>query len=246
MVNVSMDMVVYYLREKLVNIKWRLENEENTSSYQKLFRATLATTMATGVLVAAVPTHTEAAKSFPDVKPTHHFYEAVLDLTERGVINGYDNGTFRPGENISRAHAAKIMALALELDTVNVVDPGFKDIKKNHPYYGHIAALVNAGIIKGYEDNTFRPQGNLTRAHVAQMLVLGYELEEENLSNLPFKDINNKQWFANYIQTLYSNEITTGTTATTFSPNAFVTRGQVASFINRSEKVAQKKGAESH
>ena len=84
----------------------------------------------------------------------------------------------------------------------------------------------------------------MTRAHVAQMLVLGYELEEENLANLPFKDINNKQWFANYIQTLFSNEITTGTTATTFSPNAFVTRGQVASFINRSEKVAQKKGAE--
>ena len=67
--------------------------------------------MATGVLVAAVPTQAEAAKSFPDVKPTHHFYEAVLNLTERGVINGYDNGTFRPGENISRAHAAKIMAL---------------------------------------------------------------------------------------------------------------------------------------
>ena len=153
--------------------------KKRTSSYQKLFRATLATTMATGVLVAAVPTHTEAAKSFPDVKPTHHFYEAVLDLTERGVINGYDNGTFRPGENISRAHAAKIMALALELDTENVVDPGFKDIPKTHPYYGHIAALVNAGIIKGYEDNTFRPQGNLTRAHIAQMLVLGYELEEE-------------------------------------------------------------------
>src|SRR5690606_38073392 len=98
---------------------------------------------------------------------------------------------------------------------------------------------VNAGIIKGYEDNTFRPQGNLTRAHVAQMLVLGYELEEENLSNLPFKDINKKQWFANYIQTLYANEITTGTTPTTFSPNAFVTRGQVASFLNRSEKFAQ-------
>ena len=215
-----------------------------TSSYQKLFRATLATTMATGVLVAAVPAHTEAAKSFPDVKPTHHFYEAVLNLTERGVINGYDNGTFRPGENISREHAAKIMALALNLDTENVVDPGFKDIQKNHPYYGHIAALVNAGIIKGYEDNTFRPKGKLTRAHVAQMLVLGYDFEEEKLSNLPFNDINDKQWFANYIQTLFSNEITTGTTPTTFSPNAFVTRGQVASFIHRSELATTQKGAE--
>ncbi|WP_432363787.1 S-layer homology domain-containing protein [Sporosarcina sp. UB5] len=213
-------------------------------TYQKLFRATLATTVATGALVAAVPAYTNAAEvSFSDVKETHHFYESVMSLTARGVINGYEDGTYRPGENISRAHAAKIMALALNLDTENVKDPGFKDVKKDYPYYGHIAALVEAGIIKGYEDGTFRPNGNLTRAHIAQMLVLGFEFEEETLSNLPFTDVNDKQWFANHIQTLYSNEITTGTSTTTFSPNAFVTRGQVASFIYRSE-LAQTKGVE--
>jgi len=218
------------------------------STYQKLFRASLATTVATGALVAAVPTFTQAAvtkgTSFSDVKDTHQFYEAIMSLTSRGVINGYEDSTYKPGQQISRAHAAKIMALALGLDTKNVVDPGFKDVKKNHPYYGHIAALVNAGVIKGYEDNTFKPTGNLTRAHVAQMLVLGYKLEENKLSNLPFKDINEKQWFANHIQTLFSNKITSGTTATTFSPNAFVTRGQVASFIFKSESATKQKGSE--
>jgi len=220
----------------------------NKSNYQKLFRATLATTVATGAFVAAVPTFTQAevtkGTSFSDVKDTHQFYEAIMSLTSRGVINGYEDGTYKPGQQISRAHAAKIMALALGLDTKNVVDPGFKDVKKDHPYYGHIAALVNAGIIKGYEDKTFKPTGNLTRAHVAQMLVLGYKLEEDKLSNLPFKDINEKQWFANHIQTLFSNKITSGTTATTFSPNAFVTRGQVASFIFKSEAATKQKGSE--
>ncbi|MBO0589155.1 S-layer homology domain-containing protein [Sporosarcina sp. E16_8] len=213
------------------------------STYQKLFRASLATTVATGALVAAVPTFTQAATtkgtSFSDVKDTHQFYEAISSLTSRSIINGYEDGTYKPGQQISRAHAAKIMALALNLDTKNVVDPGFKDVKKDHPYYGHIAALVNAGIIKGYEDKTFKPTGNLTRAHVAQMLVLGFKLEEDKLSNLPFKDVNNKQWFANHIQTLFSNKITSGTTATTFSPNAFVTRGQVASFIFKSESATK-------
>ncbi|MBO0602563.1 S-layer homology domain-containing protein [Sporosarcina sp. E16_3] len=213
------------------------------STYQKLFKASLATTVATGAFVAAVPTFAQAevAKdvSFKDVKDTHQFYEAIKSLTSRGVISGYEDGTYKPGQQISRAHAAKIMALALNLDTENVVDPGFKDVKKGSPYYGHIAALVQAGIIKGYEDNTFKPAGNLTRAHVAQMLVLGFKLEEEKLSNLPFKDVNNKQWFANHIQTLFSNKITAGTTATTFSPNAFVTRGQVASFIFKSEAVTK-------
>lgn len=211
-------------------------------SYQKLFRATLATTVATGALVAAVPTFTQAAeaKAFSDVKVTHHFYEPVKELTSRGVIDGYLDGTFRPGGHISREHAAKIMALALNLDVENVKDPGFKDVSKNSPYYGHIAALVEAGIIKGYEDNTFKPKGNLTRAHMAQMLVLGYKLDAEKFGELPFTDVNDKQWFADHIQTLYKLDITTGTTPTTFSPNAFVTRGQTASFIVRTEKVADK------
>lgn len=222
-----------------------MKNQKST--YQKLFRATLATTIATGAFVAAVPAYSQAegikGASFSDVKQSHQFYEAIKSLTSTGVINGFEDGTYKPGEKISRAHAAKIMALALDLDTKNVVDPGFKDVKKNHPYYGHIAALVNAGIIKGYEDNTFKPTGNLTRAHVAQMLVLGYKLEEKKLSNLPFKDVNDKQWFANYIQTLFANDITSGTTATTFSPNAFVTRGQAASFIFKSKLATPLKGA---
>ena len=117
-------------------------------------------------------------------------------------------------------------------------------MKKDHPYYGHIAALVNAGIIKGYEDKTFKPTGNLTRAHVAQMLVLGFELEEQKFSSLPFKDVNNKQWHANYVQTLYANKITAGTTPTSFSPNAFVTRGQLAAFIINSEAVPKEETPE--
>ncbi|WP_186667747.1 S-layer homology domain-containing protein [Sporosarcina sp. BP05] len=218
------------------------------STYQKLFRATLATTVATGAFVAAVPTFAQAdvAKdiTFKDVKNTHQFYEAIKSLTSRGVINGYTDGTYKPSQEITRAQAAKIMALALDLDTKNVVDPGFKDVKKDNPFYGHIAALVNAGVISGYEDKTFKPTGNLTRAQVAKMIVLGYKLEEEKLSNLPFKDVNEKIWYASYIQTVFSNKITSGTTATTFSPDAIVTRGQVASFIFKSELATEKKGSE--
>lgn len=217
------------------------------SSYQKLFRATLATTVATGALVAAVPAFSVTADakstSFSDVKEGHHFYEGVMNLTARGVINGYTDGTYRPGENITRAQAAKILASALDLDTKNVKDPGFKDVKKGHRFYGEIAALVDAGVIKGFNDGTFRPDGNLTRSQMSQLLVLGFDFEVEKHSNLPFKDVNSGHWFANYIQTLYSNEITAGTTATTFSPDAIVTRGQVAAFVYKSG-LKQSKGIE--
>ncbi|MEK3935693.1 S-layer homology domain-containing protein [Sporosarcina sp. FSL W7-1349] len=205
-------------------------------SYPKVFKATLATAAAAVVTVA--PVHTKAeSPTFTDVRdiPSHHFYEAVMKYTAAEMMSGYPDGTFKPGQNITRQDAAKLLALVLELDTVNVKDPGFTDVRKTSPYYGYIAALVEAGIISGYEDNTFRPAASLTRAQMAKIIVLGFELDDPKTTSLPFKDINNKQWHMEFVRALYANEITTGTTPTTFSPNALVTRGQMASFVFRSE-----------
>ncbi|WP_419961109.1 S-layer homology domain-containing protein [Psychrobacillus sp. BM2] len=213
--------------------------KERRKLRQRTYKAALAMALATGSLVTLSPPNALAAdakeKSFSDVQASQHFYEAVKNLTARGIISGYEDGTFRPSENISRAHAAKIMALALGLDTKNVKNPGFKDVSSSHPNYGAIAALVEAGVLKGYENNTFNPDGNLTRAQMAKMLVKGFKFEEEKYSNLPFDDVKNNEWHANYIQTLFANKITTGKTASKYEPNAYVTRGQAASFIYRTE-----------
>ncbi|KAA0955582.1 S-layer homology domain-containing protein [Sporosarcina sp. ANT_H38] len=213
-------------------------------NYEKIFKAMLATTVAAGAFVAVAPMNTQAANpTFSDVKdiPSHHFYEAVMDFTARGMISGYPDGTFKPGKSITRQDAAKLLALALGLDTKNVQNPGFKDVSKTSPYYGHIAALVEAGIISGYVDNTFKPEASLSRAQMAKMIVLGFEFNETKTVKLPFSDINDKQWHAEFVQELYANEITTGTTPTKFSPNAVVTRGQMASFVFRSEAIVTPK-----
>lgn len=214
------------------------------SKYQKMFKAALATALSTSVLVAASPNATQAEEvkvpTFSDVKntSTNHLYQPVTDLASRGIITGYEDGTFKPYQSINRMHAAKIMALALDLnlDIDKVKDPGFTDINKDHPYYVHIAALVEAGVIKGYKDNTFGPNNTLTRAQMSKMVTLGFDFDQVTLAENPFTDISKDKEVAGFVQTLYSNEITTGTTATTFSPYANVTRGQMASFIFRSEK----------
>ena len=204
----------------------------------RLFKATIATALMTGAVVATGPALTKAeTKTFTDVRdiPTHHFYEAVMKYTAAGMMNGYADGTFKPGQNITRQDAAKLLALVLDLDLEKTDNPNFKDVSKNHPYYKYIAALVEEGIISGYEDNTFRPNDSLTRAQMAKILVLGFELDEMNNVRLPFSDINAKQWHIEFVRSLYGHEITTGTTPTTFSPNAHVTRGQMASFVFRGE-----------
>lgn len=208
--------------------------KNNKKAYSKLFKVALATSVAAGAMVAVAPFNTEAA-GFKDLASTHVHYSSIMDLTDRGVIKGYTDGTFKPEASVTRGQAAKIIALTLGLDTKNVVNPNFKDIKADNEYYGPIAALVAEGIVSGKADGTFAPGEKLTRSQMAKIITLAFGFEEGKLTDTKFKDVKATDWYNGYLQTLLDNEITTGTTPTTFSPYANVKRGQMASFVVRAE-----------
>ena len=192
-------------------------------------------TAATAVLAAsvvAVPT-TEAAQVFPDVPVTNGHYDAINELAARGIVKGFPDGTFKPGQSVTRGQAAKMIAGILGLDTTNVQNPNFKDIKTSFQYYGAIAALVDEGIIDGYEDGTYRPDATLTRGHMAKILNRAFKLTADT-TPAPFTDIATSE-YKNDIEALYDNKVTVGTTATTYSPRQNVTRAQLSSFIIRAE-----------
>ncbi|MBM7648427.1 hypothetical protein JOC78_001369 [Bacillus ectoiniformans] len=202
---------------------------------QKFFYSALSASVAAGALVSFAPqAGAQENTNFTDVKAADHFYEAVKSLNARGVIKGYEDKTFRPYANVTRAQAAKIIAMALNMNTKNVKDPGFKDVPKTDWAYGYVAALANAGIIKGYGDQ-FKPNEPLSRAQMAKIIALSFKLESGKLEKSPFNDVKTSDWYAEFVKPLIEKEITTGTTPTTFSPNKPVLRGQMASFIYRSE-----------
>ena len=200
---------------------------------KKYINAGIASAMAIGSVVAVAPLTTEASVKFPDIKETDHYYNAVISLAERGIIKGYEDGTFKPGHSVTRGQAAKIIAGILKLDTTNVVNPGFKDVPTTNEYYGAIAALANAGIINGYPDGTFGPGKSVKRNHMAKIIAGAFDIEAPVGSTTPFKDLNAE--YSGYITALYVAGITTGKTETTFDGAADVTRGQMASFVVRAE-----------
>ncbi len=206
---------------------------------RKTFLYTLFITWVAGVTIASPSSAHAAVTSFKDVPKSLDHHEAILNLTGRGILQGYEDGTFRPDATLTRAHASKILALSLELDTRNVKDPGFKDLKKNQWYYGYVAALANAGYISGFEDGTFRANAPMTRAQAAKIIDLSYKLPLEAKTANPFKDVSNSAWYVGHIRKLVENEVTKGKTATTFEPNAKVTRAQMASFVVRSENLVK-------
>jgi len=199
--------------------------------------AAISVAVVFGVIVAAAPTTTNAAgTSFTDVKTTLDHYDSIMKLAGRGIVKGYSDGTYRPDNKLTRGQASKILALALKLDTKNVKNPGFKDVDKTNGFYIYVAALENAGLISGFEDNTFKPNASMTRAHMAKAIDLGFKLESKSTVN-PFRDVSDSAWYADHVKALVSNKVTKGKTATTFEPNASITRAQMASFVVRTENI---------
>ena len=186
------------------------------------------------VLAACIAPIKADAATFKDVPADNSHYAAIENLASKEILSGYSDGTFRPNSHVTRAQAAKIIAKSLNLTANNQSRQQFSDVPTNSEYFDAIQALSERNIISGYSsDNTFRPSDRLTRAQMAKILTRAFSLEQARTISYPFRDIPNDSSFKYDIQTIYNAGITNGSTATTFSPNATVTRGQMASFVVR-------------
>ncbi|PIC99607.1 MULTISPECIES: S-layer homology domain-containing protein [unclassified Sporosarcina] len=192
------------------------------------------------ILTLSLPLSSTAASTqrFPDVAPSHHFAEAVNDFAARNIIGGYPDGTFKPGNPITRGQAAAIIAKLTKLDMTKIKNPGFKDVSIANGYYKAIAALAEAGIISGYGDGRYGPNDYVTRGQFASILVKAFDLPRYDFHSIknPFRDIHVSQSHGENILILYKLGITTGTSSNTFGINAAVTRGQAAKLMKATEE----------
>lgn len=139
---------------------------------------------------------------FPDVKSGIWYYNAVTYLTEQGIIEGYEDGTYRPEDKITRAEFTALIARYAEL-TVSNTSSGFSDVLSGYWASGYICAAVSDGYVDGYDDGTFRPENKIIRAEVVTMLnrLDGRDVDTENYTGLtmPFSDVTNKHWAYDHI-----------------------------------------------
>lgn len=197
----------------------------------------LKATAATAVLAAvAAPVQAADQVTFTDVKESYTHAAAVYELAEAGIISGFGDGTFGPGQDVTRGQVAKIIANALDLDTTNVVDPAFTDVPATNQYYGAVAALKAEGIISGYGDNTYGVGDAVTRGQMAKILATAFDLTVAGEA-INFTDITATNQYKEAIDALSSNDVAVGFEDGTYGVAKNVTRGQLASFISRAMKV---------
>jgi hypothetical protein len=192
-------------------------------------------TVASGFLLPT--SKADAASIFEDVSESNRFYSHIYNLYAKQAISGYytnyGNLLYKPQQSVKRSEAAKIIGLSIGLDMENIADLPHKDVSKSKWYYKPMAALVEAGYMSGFPDGTMRPDNTLTRAEMAKIISLSFNYDIKNDININFKDVKSDKWYAPYVQALVENNVTEGTSATTFSPDAKVTRGQIAAFVDR-------------
>ena len=217
-------------------LKWAVEGDIGTISSTGLFKSNGKT--GKGKITATLGTKTvstdiEISKKsvFSDISNSHPYKKEIEYLVNKGLISGYGDGTFRPNESLTRAHAAVLLSRALNLDVSKVTNPNFTDVPTSYVYYKQIAAIENAGIMSGVGNGKFNPSANLTRAQMAKILVEAFKLS--GTSGITFKDVGKTHWAAEYIDTLATNKITTGYGDDTFKPNVEVSRAHFAVFLYR-------------
>ena len=167
---------------------------------------------------------------FSDVPNNHAYRTEIKGLVDRGLISGYGDGSFKPGANLTRAHAAVLIVRALGLSTSSVSNPGYNDVSTSHAYYKEIAAITNAKIMSGSQGN-FNPSGELTRVQMAKILVEAYKLTGS--STKTFSDVPTTHWGYDYVSTLAANGITSGYPDGTFGAKGTVTRQHFSAFLYR-------------
>lgn len=166
--------------------------------------------------------------TFLDVKSGHWAYKEIKEMAKGGIITGYQNGTFKPEDSIKRQHVALMFARSLEMEMIRGVTE-FKDVPGNHMYADPIQMVYTAGIFDG-NNGKFNPDQNLTRAQMAKVLTIAFDLKVK--AEYDFPDVSDKHWAKDYIRALYSNGITTGSEGK-FKPEDRVTRAQYSVFLHR-------------
>lgn len=168
--------------------------------------------------------------NYPDLKVTHWALEEIMYLADDQIIGGYPNGDFQPEKNTTRAEAAKILALALDLPIINA-SSNYKDVSSKHWAKDYIAAVSKAGLFNGNPDGTFGPENVLKRAEMAKIISIAYQLNAAGTNY--FKDVKTDYWAQDFIAGLYENGITTGYPDQTFRPSAPTTRAEYSVFLAR-------------
>ncbi|MCC5950483.1 MAG: S-layer homology domain-containing protein [Acidimicrobiia bacterium] len=176
---------------------------------------------------------------FRDVYSGDEFYMALAWAHAEGIVEGWEDGSFRPLEPVSRGAAAAFLHRYVGFPDPpdELPEPWFGDIGEGHPFRDEIAWLAGAGLATGYDDLSFRATDPVSRQAAVAFLwrLAGAPApdEPEGPTSSPFSDVGPAHPFGDAIRWAAAEGITTGYADGSFRPTAPVSRLAMAVFLHR-------------
>lgn len=173
---------------------------------------------------AAVPTPTPTPTPTPSIDTKY----------TKPYASGYEDGTFRPNNNITRCELAAMIARLINQDDIpdGQYVSSFPDVSADAWANKYIGYLEDKGILSGYEDGTFRPYNTITRGEMCAVIARAQKYATIPVDGM-FSDVTNDDWAKDYITTLASMNIVSGYEDGSFGTYAPITRAETVAIINR-------------
>ena len=167
---------------------------------------------------------------FYDVPNGAYFYEAVKWAVDKGITNGLSDTMFGPYESCTRAQIVTFLWRAAGSPEPKTAS-SFTDVPANAYYAKAVAWAVENGITNGMTATMFAPDATCTRGQSVTFLYRALKGTASGSAN--FTDVKSDAFYADAINWAVANNVTNGTSNTTFSPNADCTRAEIVTFLYR-------------
>lgn len=167
---------------------------------------------------------------FYDVPNGAYFYEAVKWAVDKGITNGLSDTMFGPYESCTRAQIVTFLWRAAGSPEPKTAS-SFTDVPASAYYAKAVAWAIENGITNGMTETTFAPNATCTRGQSVTFLYRALKGTASGSTN--FTDVKSDAFYTDAINWAVANNVTNGTSNTTFSPNADCTRAEIVTFLYR-------------
>jgi len=174
---------------------------------------------------------------FMDLKPDAFYLDAVDWAVSNSITKGISPTSFGPLDGCTRGQVVTFLWRAQGSPAPGSVDCPFTDVKQGDYYYDAMLWAVRQGITNGTSETTFEPDATCTRGQIVTFLYRSHGSPSVAGAANPFSDVSPDSYYYHAVLWAVDNNVTTGTSATTFEPDTVCTRGQIVTFLYRSRAV---------
>ena len=217
-----------------------VENSENI--FEEVSSILIQKAFAEEEFVNAEKEEKDLENPFTDLNTAHPFYQAIIDLYNRNILKGYDDGSFQADAKISRAEFVKVALGASNcFDCASPTEETkqmfqdqkpFPDVNLTDWFYYCISIAKKELMVTGYGDGQFHPQKNISRKEAVAVLLRQAGVVLEEMPEGAYTDVPEYDWAKDYVHTAVNMGLVQSIGGFTF-PNQEITRGEFAMMASR-------------